>query len=72
MSLKRFIVLNKVNKWKSNKETNIRALLSSLETILWSTCEWKPVNLGELVTPQQVKVKYLKAVGKVHPDKVTH
>ncbi len=54
------------------KETNIRALLSSLDTILWDEMkkDWKPVNLSELITPNQVKIRYMKAIGKLHPDKV--
>ncbi|KAJ3320170.1 hypothetical protein HDV06_005647 [Boothiomyces sp. JEL0866] len=64
-------VNEKVEAWKKNKEKNLRALLSSLEAILWPGCNWKPINLGELITPQQVKVKYMKAVAKVHPDKLS-
>jgi hypothetical protein len=61
---------NKIDQWKLNKETNIRALISSLETVLWGDLGWKKVGLHELVQTNQVKIKYLKAVGKVHPDKV--
>lgn len=59
--------------WKKGKETNIRALLSSLDTILWDEFkgDWKPVNLSELITPSQVKIRYMKAIGKLHPDKVS-
>lgn len=48
----------------------MRALLSSLDAVLWPALEWKSINLSELLTPAQVKVKYMKAVGKVHPDKL--
>ncbi|EPY53435.1 UBA/TPR/DNAJ domain-containing protein Ucp7 [Schizosaccharomyces cryophilus OY26] len=59
-----------INKWKSGKEGNIRALLSSLDTILWPECRWKPVSLADLVLPKRVKVAYMKAISCVHPDKL--
>ena len=55
--------------WKSGKETNIRALVSSLENVLWPELEWQKVGLHELVSPGQVKVRYMKAIAKLHPDK---
>lgn len=59
--------------WKKTKETNVRALISSLDTILWPElkADWKPVNLSELITPAQVKIRYMKAIGKLHPDKLS-
>ncbi|KAF9453124.1 hypothetical protein P691DRAFT_801993 [Macrolepiota fuliginosa MF-IS2] len=65
----------KLSAWKSGKETNIRALLASLDTVLWEELLSSgggsvKVGMHELVTPGQVKVKYMKAVAKVHPDKV--
>lgn len=32
--------------------------------------KWKPVSMADLVTPEQVKKYYRKAVLVVHPDKV--
>ncbi|KAJ3112877.1 hypothetical protein HDU96_004060 [Phlyctochytrium bullatum] len=60
----------KINLWKNGKDSNIRALLSSLDMVLWPDLNWKAINLSELITPQQVKVKYMKAIAKVHPDKL--
>jgi len=60
----------KLQGWKQRKEDNIRALLSTMNLVLWEGVEWKNVSLADLVTPQQVKVSYMKAVNKVHPDKV--
>ncbi|KZT60820.1 hypothetical protein CALCODRAFT_522908 [Calocera cornea HHB12733] len=57
--------------WKGGKETNIRALLSSLENVLWEELQWKKVNLGELVTPAQVKARYVRAIARLHPDKLS-
>ncbi|CAG8582769.1 11059_t:CDS:2 [Ambispora gerdemannii] len=60
----------KIFLWKSGKETNLRALISSLDMVLWDSLGWQKIGLHELVTPSQVKVRYIKAIGKVHPDKV--
>ncbi|KAJ3130942.1 hypothetical protein HK100_007141 [Physocladia obscura] len=60
----------KIENWKRGKDQNIRALLSSLDSVLWAELEWKTIGLSELITPQQVKIKYMKAVAKVHPDKL--
>lgn len=57
--------------WIEGKERNIRALLSTLHTVLWEgETRWRPVNMADLVTPDQVKKFYRKAVLVVHPDKV--
>ncbi|KAM9744056.1 cyclin-G-associated kinase isoform 2-T2 [Menidia menidia] len=56
--------------WIEGKERNIRALLSTLHTVLWEgEIRWKPVGMADLVTPDQVKKYYRKAVLIVHPDK---
>uniref|UniRef100_A0A673HNL0 Cyclin-G-associated kinase-like n=1 Tax=Sinocyclocheilus rhinocerous TaxID=307959 RepID=A0A673HNL0_9TELE len=58
--------------WIEGKERNIRALLSTLHMVLWEgETRWKPVNMADLVTPDQVKKVYRKAVLVVHPDKAT-
>ncbi|KAM6930541.1 cyclin-G-associated kinase [Xenentodon cancila] len=58
--------------WIEGKERNIRALLSTLHTVLWEgETRWKPVSMADLVTPDQVKKYYRKAVLVVHPDKAT-
>lgn len=62
----------KILDWIEGKERNIRALISTLHTVLWEgETRWKPVNMAELVTPDQVKKYYRKAVLVVHPDKAT-
>ncbi|KAJ3057598.1 hypothetical protein HK102_011028, partial [Quaeritorhiza haematococci] len=45
----------KLNQWRAGKEANLRALLSSLDTVLWPELGWKSIQLSELITPQQVK-----------------
>ena len=64
------VVDAKVNSWKGGKEQNIRALIASLENVLWPALNWQKVGMHELVTPNQVKIRYTKAVAKLHPDKV--
>ncbi|CAH2293101.1 cyclin-G-associated kinase isoform X1 [Pelobates cultripes] len=62
----------KILDWIEGKERNIRALISTLHTVLWEgETKWKSVNMAELVTPEQVKKYYRKAVLVVHPDKAT-
>lgn len=56
--------------WTEGKERNIRALLSTLHTVLWDgEGRWTPVGMADLVTPEQVKKQYRRAVLVVHPDK---
>ncbi|XP_040822434.1 cyclin-G-associated kinase isoform X3 [Ochotona curzoniae] len=60
----------KVLDWVEGKERNLRALLSTLHTVLWDgESRWTPVSMAELVTPGQVKKQYRRAVLVVHPDK---
>lgn len=61
----------KLMAWKGGKETNIRALLASLENVLWQGLRWQKVGMHELVTQKQVKGTYTRAIGRVHPDKVS-
>ncbi|KAI0076919.1 hypothetical protein K474DRAFT_1662302 [Panus rudis PR-1116 ss-1] len=65
------VVDAKLAAWKKGKETNIRALIASLETVLWPELGWQKVGMHELVTPNQVKIRYTKAIAKLHPDKLS-
>lgn len=56
--------------WRKGKERNLRALLSSLDNILWSGVQWKSVTMTDLLDPKRCKITYMKAIAKVHPDKV--
>ncbi|ODV94636.1 hypothetical protein PACTADRAFT_3521 [Pachysolen tannophilus NRRL Y-2460] len=60
-----------LNNWKLGKEDNLRALLASLDKILWKELNWKPVSIADLVLNKKVKIIYLKAVSKTHPDKIS-
>ncbi|RPB03823.1 hypothetical protein L873DRAFT_1668898 [Choiromyces venosus 120613-1] len=64
-------VEDRVNAWKSGKEGNLRALLASLDTVLWEGNGWKKVGMGELLMPNKCKIAYMKGIGKVHPDKIS-
>lgn len=56
--------------WKGGKETNIRALIASLDSVLWSELRWQKVGMHELVSNAQVKSRYTRAIARVHPDKL--
>jgi hypothetical protein len=57
--------------WKGGKADNLRALLQSLDGVLWEGAGWKKVGMSDLVMPNKVKIIYMKAIGKVHPDKAS-
>ncbi|KAJ6735857.1 AUXILIN/CYCLIN G-ASSOCIATED KINASE-RELATED [Salix viminalis] len=59
-----------IKHWAAGKEGNMRALLSSLQHVLWPECYWEPVSLTDLITSTSVKKVYRKATLCVHPDKV--
>ncbi|GAA5985621.1 hypothetical protein JCM5350_004112 [Sporobolomyces pararoseus] len=61
---------SRILSWKSNKETNLRALIASLDQVLWEELGWKKVGMNELITENQLKVRYVRAIAKVHPDKL--
>ncbi|KAI9374480.1 hypothetical protein BJX61DRAFT_294432 [Aspergillus egyptiacus] len=56
--------------WKNGKQDNLRALLGSLDTVLWPESGWKKINMSELIMPSKVKIHYMKGISKVHPDKI--
>lgn len=56
--------------WRGGKETNLRALLASLDAVLWPELGMPKVGMHELVSPGQVKVKYTRTIARLHPDKV--
>lgn len=61
----------RIQSWRNGKRDNLRALLASLDTVLWPELGWKKVSLAELVLPNKVKIHYMKGIAKVHPDKVS-
>lgn len=60
----------KITAWRDGKQDNLRALLGSLENVLWPESGWKKINMSELIMANKVKIQYMKGIAKVHPDKV--
>jgi hypothetical protein len=56
--------------WRDGRRDNLRALLGGLDQVLWEGAEWKKVGLHELVVVGKVKVVYMRAIARCHPDKV--
>ena len=63
-------VSGRIQAWRAGKADNLRALLASLDTVLWAEAGWKKVSMADLVLPGRVKVVYMRGIGKCHPDKV--
>lgn len=61
----------RISTWRDGKRENLRALLASLDQVLWEGSGWKKVGLHELVMANRVKIIYMKAIAKTHPDKVS-
>ncbi|KAI9097492.1 hypothetical protein K1719_025263 [Acacia pycnantha] len=59
-----------IKRWAAGKEGNLRALLSTLQYVLWPECAWQPVSLTDIITSASVKKVYRKATLCIHPDKV--
>lgn len=62
----------KISAWRDGKRDNLRALLGSLDQVLWPDSGWKKVGMHELVMANKVKIAYMKAIAKTHPDKVSY
>uniref|UniRef100_A0A1I7YGM0 Cyclin-G-associated kinase n=1 Tax=Steinernema glaseri TaxID=37863 RepID=A0A1I7YGM0_9BILA len=59
-----------IRDWKAGKEKNIRALLCSLNDILWEGADkWNQPNMSDILSAGQVKKNFHKALLVVHPDK---
>ncbi|CAI8587358.1 unnamed protein product [Vicia faba] len=56
--------------WSSDKETDIRQLLSTLHHILWPESGWSATPYMILIENSQVKKAYQKARLCLHPDKL--
>jgi hypothetical protein len=65
------IVDARVGQWRDGKRDNLRALIGSLDSVMWEGSGWKKVGMHELITNGKVKINYMKAIGKCHPDKVS-
>lgn len=63
-------VEQRIGHWRDGKRDNLRALIGSLDAVMWEGAGWKKVGMHELVQNNKVKIHYMKAIGKTHPDKV--
>lgn len=61
----------KVAEWVEGKRGNIRALLCSVHTILWSDAKWSKCEMSSLMSANDVKKAYRRCCLAVHPDKHT-
>lgn len=62
----------RIEAWRGGKRDNLRALLGSLDTVMWEGSGWKKIGMSDLIVLGKVKINYMKAIGKCHPDKVYH
>lgn len=60
-----------VLEWLEGKEKNVRALLCTLNSVLWEGVRWEQISMADVMTVKQVKQQYRKAARAVHPDKVS-
>ncbi|KAH8796928.1 hypothetical protein F5882DRAFT_320353 [Hyaloscypha sp. PMI_1271] len=63
-------VEGRISQWRDGKRDNLRALIGSLDSVMWEGAGWKKVGMHELVQNNKVKINYMKAIGKTHPDKL--
>ncbi|KAI9024101.1 DnaJ domain-containing protein [Hyaloraphidium curvatum] len=61
---------SKIAAWLGKRENNIRALLSSLDQVLWPELGVQNSALSDLMTPAQVKKHYMRVITRTHPDKI--
>lgn len=48
---------------------DIKALLSTMDKVMWENSGWEPVSLADLLEPAKVKKAYRKAIIMCHPDR---
>ncbi|CAK4618432.1 hypothetical protein LEN26_006042 [Aphanomyces euteiches] len=53
----------------NGRKKNIRTLLSTMHQVMWADSKWTEVNMAKLLTPNDVKKVYRRAIMVVHPDK---
>ncbi|KAJ1722110.1 auxilin-like clathrin-binding protein required for normal clathrin function [Coemansia erecta] len=53
--------------WRDGKQQNLRALLSSLHTLLPAV---PAIGMHEILEPGKVKRAYMRAIARLHPDKL--
>ncbi|KAJ2807672.1 auxilin-like clathrin-binding protein required for normal clathrin function [Coemansia guatemalensis] len=68
---KRLVILDQVegelSRWRDGKQQNLRALLSSVHTLL---PEFPPIGMHEIIEAKKVKRVYMRTIARLHPDKL--
>ena len=63
----------RINTWAleplGGKPREIRTLLVTLQSVLWEGSGWEPIGLDKVVVPSRVRLHFMRACTKVHPDK---
>ena len=63
----------RINAWAleplGGKPREVRTLLVTLHTVLWEGSGWEPLGLDKVVIASRVRVHFMRACTKVHPDK---
>ncbi|KAL8171982.1 hypothetical protein V2J09_023786 [Rumex salicifolius] len=59
-----------IKSWLTGKDSNLRAMLSTLQYILGPDSGWQPIPLIDLMTSTAVRKAYKRAALCVHPDKL--
>ncbi|KAJ2765181.1 auxilin-like clathrin-binding protein required for normal clathrin function [Coemansia nantahalensis] len=56
-----------LTRWKAGKQHNLRALLSSVHTVLPA---FPPIGMHEVLEAAKVKRAYMRTIARLHPDKL--
>ena len=63
----------RINAWAleplGGKLREIRTLLVTLHSVLWEGSGWEPLGLDKVVVAARVRLHFMRACTKVHPDK---
>lgn len=68
-------VHEKLQKWSSGKEDNLRGLLMALSDVIPESTGFafvtdKKITIGDLMLTKKVKINYMKVISSIHPDKL--
>ena len=63
---------NPIQNWigRGMIKNNIKILLCTVQDILWKDNKWQRISMADMMTPQDVKKIYRKAINMFHPDKM--
>ena len=62
----------RINAWAleplGGKLREVRTLLVTLHSVLWEGSGWEPLGLDKVVVAARVRLHFMRACTKVHPD----